>query len=172
MGLPTEGMVGRPRLGLDTLLFLLAGSTAGQAVSRGESARKGDDTRVHLVVSDIHGHVEHLVRALQQASLLDSNRAWRGDQARLTVLGDFFDRGPDGIGVVDLIRRLQDEAGSAGGRVDALLGNHEILALGLHRFGDRLVRSRHCSVRTFPRSWPPHRGPSSYPACPAARAQS
>ena len=101
------------------------------------------------VVSDVHGHVEHLVRALQQSRLLDSTRAWSGDQARLTVLGDFFDRGPDGIGVVDLIRRVQDEAGSAGGRVDALLGNHEILALGMHRFGDRLVRSPFGGGRSF-----------------------
>jgi len=109
--------------------------------------------RVHHVVSDVHGHVEHLVRALQQSRLLDSTRAWSGDQARLTVLGDFFDRGPDGIGVVDLIRRVQDEAGSAGGRVDALLGNHEILALGMHRFGDRLVRSPFGGGRSFARSW-------------------
>ncbi len=108
---------------------------------------------MHHVVSDIHGHIEPLVRALQKASLLDSNRAWCGERAHLTVLGDFFDRGPDGIAVVDLIRRLQDEAGSAGGRVDALLGNHEILALGMHRFGDRLVRSRRRSVRSFARSW-------------------
>lgn len=108
---------------------------------------------MHHVVSDIHGHVEPLVRALQKASLLDSNRAWRGERAHVTVLGDFFDRGPDGIGAVDLIRRLQDEAGRAGGRVDALLGNHEILALGMRRFGDRLVQSRLWSGRSFARSW-------------------
>ncbi len=108
---------------------------------------------MHYVVSDVHGHVEHLVAALQKASLLDSSGSWRGGRARLTVLGDFFDRGPDGIGVVDLIRRLQDEASSAGGRVDALLGNHEVLALGMHRFGDRLVPSPHGGGRSFARSW-------------------
>jgi hypothetical protein len=116
---------------------------------------------MHYVVSDIHGHVEHLVRALQHAKLLDSDREWCGGRARLTFLGDFFDRGPDGIAVVDLIRRLQDEARRAGGRVDALLGNHEILALGMHRFGDRLVPSSFGARRSFARSWAINGGRSS-----------
>jgi hypothetical protein len=108
---------------------------------------------MHYVVSDIHGHVEPLVGALRHAKLLDGDRSWCGGKARLTVLGDFFDRGPDGIAVVDLIRRLQDEAGVAGGRVDALLGNHEVLALGMHLFGDRPVPSHFGGRRSFARSW-------------------
>lgn len=108
---------------------------------------------MHHVVSDVHGHAERLVKALQRAGLIDAQRAWCGGRARLTVLGDFFDRGPDGIAVVDLIRRLQTDASTTGGRVDALLGNHEILALGMHRFGDRLVRSPTGSRRSFARSW-------------------
>ena len=108
---------------------------------------------MHYLVSDVHGHVDQLVAALRHAQLLDSDRAWCGGQARLTFLGDYFDRGPDGIAVVDLIRRLQEEADATGGRVDALLGNHEILALGMHRFGDQLVRSPWGSRRSFARSW-------------------
>ena len=108
---------------------------------------------MHYVVSDIHGHVEHLVGALQDAKLLDADSEWCGGPARLTVLGDLFDRGPDGIAVVDLVCRLQDEARRAGGRVDALLGNHEILALGMHRFGDRPVPSTFGGRRSFARSW-------------------
>jgi len=108
---------------------------------------------MHYVVGDVHGHVEHLVAALRNAKLLDSDRAWCGGQARLTVLGDCFDRGPDGIAVVDLVRRLQDQAGTAGGRVDALIGNHEILALGMNLFGDRLVSSDLGGRRSFARSW-------------------
>jgi hypothetical protein len=108
---------------------------------------------MHYVVSDVHGHVEDLVAALQRAGLLDVDRAWCGGQARLTFLGDYFDRGPDGIGVVDLVRRLQDEAEMSGGRVEALIGNHEILALGVRRFGDRRVSSGLGSRRSFARSW-------------------
>ena len=108
---------------------------------------------MHFVVSDVHGHIRHLVAALQHAKLVDSDRAWCGGPARLSVLGDYFDRGPDGIAVVDLIRRLQDDAAMAGGRVDALIGNHEVLALGMSRFGDKLVPSGFGGRRSFARSW-------------------
>jgi hypothetical protein len=108
---------------------------------------------MHYVVSDVHGHVEQLVEALRQSNLLDAGQVWSGGNARLTFLGDYFDRGPDGIAVVDLVRRLQDEARTAGGRVDALLGNHEILALGMNRFGGKNVRSELWSRQSFARSW-------------------
>lgn len=48
--------------------------------------------------------------------------------------GDFFDRGPDGIAVVDFIMHLQQEATTAGGSIHSLLGNHEVLILSAHRF--------------------------------------
>jgi hypothetical protein len=62
------------------------------------------------------------------------------------------DRGPDGIGVIDLVMRLHDEAAGAGGMVDTLLGNHEVLLLGMHRFGDTEVPSDF-GPRSFARSW-------------------
>src|ERR1035437_300972 len=108
---------------------------------------------MHYSVSDVHGHVEVLVAALRRADLLDADLAWGGGQARVTFMGDYFDRGPDGIAVVDLVRRLQREAGAAGGRVDALIGNHEILALGMSRFGAQHVPSGSWSRRSFARSW-------------------
>jgi Calcineurin-like phosphoesterase len=108
---------------------------------------------MHYVVSDVHGHVEPLVAALRQASLLDPDRAWCGGGDRLTFMGDYFDRGPDGIAVVDLVRRLQEEAAAAGGQVDALIGNHEILALGMSRFRDQLVGSEPWRDSSFARSW-------------------
>ncbi|MEO8517598.1 MAG: metallophosphoesterase [Dermatophilaceae bacterium] len=108
---------------------------------------------MHYVVSDLHGHLRPLVDALQQASLIDAEEAWSGGAARLTFLGDYFDRGPDGIAVVDLIRRLQTEASVSGGRVEALIGNHEILALGTSRFGDERVPSELGGRSSFGRSW-------------------
>ncbi len=85
-----------------------------------------------FVVSDVHGHVGELHAALRRAGLTDDAGNWAGADATLWFLGDFFDRGPDGIGVVDTVRRLAAQASSAGrGRVRALLGNHEILALGI-----------------------------------------
>ena len=66
---------------------------------------------------------------------------------------DYVDRGPDGVGVVDLVMRLQREAPGSGGRVGALMGNHEVLALGMHRFGERTVRDAGGREHAFSTSW-------------------
>ena len=62
---------------------------------------------------------------------------WTGGDQRLWFLGDYVDRGREGLGVVDLVRQLQDEARHAGGEVNALLGNHELQFLAALHFGDR-----------------------------------
>lgn len=91
------------------------------------------------VSSDVHGHKVELVSALGSAGLVDAAGHWSGGEAILWFLGDFLDRGPDGIGVIDLVMRLQSEARNSGGAVHALLGNHEVLALGMHKFADAEV---------------------------------
>jgi len=110
------------------------------------------DGRHTYVVGDVHGHLDELLAALAGAGLIDAEAAWSGGNTHLWFLGDFVDRGPDGIGVIDLVMRLTDEAERAGGRVEALLGNHEILLLGMHRFGDTEVPSDF-GPRSFARSW-------------------
>lgn len=84
-----------------------------------------------FVVSDVHGHRDDLVAELRDAGLVDARERWCGGDARLWILGDLLDRGPDGIGAIDLVRSLQDQAR---GQVHALMGNHEALALGMKRF--------------------------------------
>ena len=49
----------------------------------------------------------------------------------------FFDRGPDGLRCLELVMRLQREAEAAGDRVEALIGNHDLLLLSAHHFGER-----------------------------------
>jgi hypothetical protein len=104
------------------------------------------------VVGDVHGHLDELLAALADAGLIDDEASWSGGEDHLWFLGDFVDRGPDGIGVIDLVMRLAEEAADAGGQVQALLGNHEILLLGMHRFGDTEVPSDF-GPRSFARSW-------------------
>jgi hypothetical protein len=82
------------------------------------------------VVGDVHGQLDKLVAVLQQAGLMDEQLHWAGDDATLWFMGDFFDRGPDGVGAVDLVRQLQQDAP---GQVKALLGNHDLLILGALR---------------------------------------
>lgn len=62
--------------------------------------------------------------------------AWCGGRARLLFLGDLFDRGPDGLGCLALIMRLQQGAVAAGGWLEVLVGNHDLLLLAAHHFGN------------------------------------
>jgi hypothetical protein len=59
------------------------------------------------------------------------DRAGFGGDDQLWVLGDLMDRGPDGIGVLERVRSLQQDAPD---QVHVLMGNHEILAVGRKRF--------------------------------------
>jgi Calcineurin-like phosphoesterase len=104
------------------------------------------------VVGDVHGHRDELAEALRTNKLVDDADDWCGGDARLWFLGDFVDRGPDGVGVIDLVMRLQDQAEATGGSVRSLLGNHEILLLGMYHFGDTAVREEP-GPRSFARSW-------------------
>ncbi|TWD79264.1 calcineurin-like phosphoesterase family protein [Kribbella amoyensis] len=104
-------------------------------------------------VSDVHGHPEKLTASLRAAGLVDEAGDWAGQDARLWLLGDFFDRGPDGIGVLNLVRKLGDQAAAGTGEVRMLLGNHEILALGMRKFGDTFVPHDGITSRSFERSW-------------------
>lgn len=91
------------------------------------------------VVGDVHGHLDELEAALREQGLIDDDGSWSGGASRLWFLGDFTDRGPDGIGVVELAMRLAEEASAEGGSSRMLLGNHEILLLGVYFFGDHPV---------------------------------
>jgi len=86
-----------------------------------------------FVVSDVHGYVADLRESLAGAGLVDADGTWTGGDADLWVLGDLLDRGPDGVGAIDLVRSLQQQAPD---RVRMLMGNHEALALGYRLFPD------------------------------------
>lgn len=86
-----------------------------------------------FVVSDVHGYADDLRASLRGAGLIDDADRWTGGDAELWVLGDLIDRGPDGIGAIDLVRSLQQQAPD---RVHVLMGNHEALALGYRLFPD------------------------------------
>ncbi|MFJ4712861.1 metallophosphoesterase family protein [Streptomyces sp. NPDC088785] len=105
-----------------------------------------------FVVGDVHGYLDELIAALQEKGLIDAEGNWAAGTARLWFLGDFTDRGPDGIGVIDLVMRLSAEAAAAGGYCKALMGNHELLLLGAKRFGDTPVHSG-AGTATFQAAW-------------------
>jgi hypothetical protein len=104
------------------------------------------------VIGDVHGHRAELADALRAAGLIAADDSWCAGTARVWFLGDFFDRGPDGLGVVDLVMELGEQAEAAGGSARALLGNHEVLTMGMYRFGDEELPSEF-GPRSFERSW-------------------
>nr|WP_255325263.1 metallophosphoesterase [Streptomyces gardneri] len=116
------------------------------------AATTGDGPGPLYVVGDVHGYLDELVGALRAQGLVDENGGWAAGNARLWFLGDFTDRGPDGIGVIDLVMRLSAEAAAAGGYCKALMGNHELLLIGAKRFGDTSVNSG-AGTATFQAAW-------------------
>ncbi|BCJ31309.1 metallophosphoesterase [Actinocatenispora sera] len=128
------------------------GSTAPAGFVPVESATPGAAPSPLYVVGDVHGQYGPLLATLAANGLVDADGHWSGGTTRLWFLGDLTDRGPDGIGVVRLVRRLGGEAAPVGGRVDTLLGNHEILLLGSRRFGDELI-DLPAGARSFRTTW-------------------
>lgn len=84
------------------------------------------------VVGDVHGETEKLHRLLTESGLVDTHDRWAGGESTLIFVGDLFDRGPSGIGVLDLAMRLEFEAAADGGMVETVLGNHEVQLLAAH----------------------------------------
>ena len=82
----------------------------------------------HIVaIGDIHGDFDAFVGLLQHARLIDGDRRWTGGEITLVQTGDCVDRGPKVRDVLDLLMALEQQAPSQGGRVVALLGNHETM---------------------------------------------
>ncbi|MBB4894109.1 hypothetical protein FHS39_003143 [Streptomyces olivoverticillatus] len=104
------------------------------------------------VVGDVHGYLDELHEALAAQGLIDASGHWAAGNARLWFLGDFTDRGPDGVGVIDLVMRLSAEAAAAGGYCKALMGNHELLLIGAKRFADTPVNSG-AGTASFQAAW-------------------
>ena len=80
-----------------------------------------------VAVGDVHGDYAAFVGVLQQAGLVDAKARWTGGTTVLVQSGDVTDRGPQSRKVMQLLMALEKQAAKAGGRVHALLGNHEVM---------------------------------------------
>ena len=82
-----------------------------------------------VAIGDVHGSYDKLLKLLRGTKLVDQELSWTGGKDHLVLVGDMVDRGPDDRQVLDLVMRLQQEAAAAGGKLHALLGNHEVMNL-------------------------------------------
>lgn len=103
---------------------IISAAVPGQAAA---SCRLSGGARI-FAIGDIHGCHEKLTRMLARLP-------YNASRDTLVFLGDYIDRGPQASEVISLICRLRRE----GGRVVALLGNHEHLLLEFNRSGDKAL---------------------------------
>src|SRR5690242_4497075 len=81
-----------------------------------------------VAIGDIHGDYEKFLAVLHLCQLTrpeGGQERWIAGATHLVQTGDVLDRGPDSKKVMDLLMRLETQAQQAGGRVHALIGNHE-----------------------------------------------
>ena len=90
--------------------------------------RQAADGRI-VAIGDVHGAFQPFAGMLTKAGLLDQQGGWAGGNTVFVQTGDLTDRG-DGVRVaLDLVMTLEQQAAAAGGRVETLLGNHEVMNL-------------------------------------------
>ncbi len=106
-------------------LFLLQLSAA-DALEQDGSWR---GVRRIVAIGDVHGDFDRFVELLRAAGVVNGDNSWIGGKSHLVQTGDILDRGPSSKRVMDLLRRLEKEAEQSGGKVHALIGNHEAMVI-------------------------------------------
>lgn len=109
------------------LAATLFGLVFAAAAAPAQAESEWDGVSRVVVIGDLEGDYEKFVDMLRTAGLIDAHNAWVGGEAHLVQLGDIPDRGPNSRMIMDLLMRLEPQARRAGGRVHALIGNHEAM---------------------------------------------
>jgi serine/threonine protein phosphatase 1 len=77
-----------------------------------------------LAVGDVHGCLAELEAMIALLTRVVAQAVGTGRSWRLVMLGDYVDRGPDSLGVLRRLGRIEADLGCP---VDLLLGNHDLL---------------------------------------------
>ena len=93
-----------------------------------------------VAVGDLHGDLRAFGAIGRACGVLDERGSWRGNSAHLVLMGDLVG-GPHSRLLLNTVMRLEREAARAGGRVHALLGNHDLLPIA-GRFDKLTPRER------------------------------
>ena len=117
----------RSRILLSALVSLLALAVPSASVTP-SAADQRSPQRV-VAIGDVHGADTSFAAMLKKAGLIDEQQRWIGGKAILVQTGDMTDRGTGMRAALDLLMSLEKQASKAGGRVHALLGNHEVMNL-------------------------------------------
>jgi Calcineurin-like phosphoesterase len=82
-----------------------------------------------VAIGDVHGDLTDFVSILRQTGLINDKSIWIGGGTALVQVGDVVDRGPKSRECLDLLMGLERQARRQKGKVIALLGNHEVMAM-------------------------------------------
>ena len=80
-----------------------------------------------VAVGDLHGDYEVFINILKVNKIIDEENHWIAGKTHLVQIGDIFDRGTHAKSILDFLMILEKEAEVAGGKVHALIGNHEFM---------------------------------------------
>ncbi|MBD3360578.1 fructose-bisphosphatase class III [Candidatus Peregrinibacteria bacterium] len=78
-----------------------------------------------IALPDLHGDFEAFQNTLKDHNLINENGEWIGGDKRVQILGDIFDRGPNGVKILEKLIEYKKK----GAQVDFIIGNHESFVL-------------------------------------------
>jgi hypothetical protein len=110
-----------------TLAEVLAPSKKTSASAAGSDAPASYGEPMYDLIGDIHGHADELVGLLERLGYRRNGGCYRHLDRKVIFLGDFIDRGPKILQVVQIARAMVEE-----GAALAVMGNHELNALAYH----------------------------------------
>jgi hypothetical protein len=111
------------------LIFGVAGLDRSPIRAAAAAPCEFDNVERVVAVGDVHGAYDRLLEILRAAAVIDTRNRWIGGRTHLVQTGDVLDRGPDSRQALEFLRRLAREADRQGGKVHALIGNHEVMRL-------------------------------------------
>jgi hypothetical protein len=79
------------------------------------------------LIGDIHGHADELKALLETMDYQNIDGCYRHASRQVIFLGDFIDRGPEQMGVLNIVMPMVEQ-----GAALAVMGNHEFNALAFH----------------------------------------
>ncbi len=80
-----------------------------------------------IAIGDLHGDYGAYESLMREAGLINERGKWSGGDTIFVQTGDVPDRGPDSLKIIKHLRKLQRQARRKGGKVIALVGNHEAM---------------------------------------------
>ncbi len=101
-----------------------------------------------VAIGDVHGDLRALGAILHERQVIDDAGNWIGRNAILVLLGDLIGGHAQSRLVLDFVLRLEGEARRAGGEVQTLIGNHDLLVFA-HKTG-KATRAERALYKEYP----------------------